>query len=225
MRNYLLLLLLAGSATFAQQKPKFGVNLGSTLSNIRASDSDSYPDFFFEDTKYDINFLIGISIEVPLSEKFSLVGNVNYERKTFKKSRKLDSPTLPIEGDPNFNPDRTADIKQRLEYITIPLNLKYYVGNQKRFFVNAGPYAGFFLDSNLKIEGNTIKDNGNSLFSTMDFGINLGVGTNFKINEKSSLNLEIRHNYGLTDITSKEHDFIKLRTNSFNLIANWQFNL
>ena len=223
MKKYFLL-LLASTATFAQEKPKFGINLGSTFSNIRVSDSNIEEDFFFENTKYDLNFLLGISIEFPLNEKFSLIGNVNYERKTFKKSSAFDQPTLPNPNDPAFNPDRTFEIKQRLEYLTIPINLKYYIGNQKRFFINAGPYAGFFLNSNLKFEGKTIRDNGDNLFKTLDFGANLGVGTNFKINEKSSLNLEIRHNYGLIDIVSKD-DYIKLKTNSFNLIANYQFDL
>jgi len=224
MKKYLFL-LLASSATFAQEKPKFGVNLGSTFSNIRTSNSTSNEDFFYENTKYDLNFLIGVSIELPLSEKFSLIGNVNYERKTFKKSRPFDQPTLPSPNDPAFNPDRTVDMKQRLEYITIPINLKYYIDTQKKFYINGGLFVGFFLNSNLKIEGENVNDNGDSIFKTLDFGANLGIGTNFKINEKNSLNVELRHNYGFVNIADIDYNNTKLNTNSFNLIANWQFDL
>jgi hypothetical protein len=79
MKKYLLLLLLAGSATFAQNKPKFGVNLGGTYANIRGNEAA-------DRNKYDLNFLVGVSFEVPFSERFSFVGNVNYERKTFKNT-------------------------------------------------------------------------------------------------------------------------------------------
>ncbi|MDR6966747.1 hypothetical protein J2X31_000745 [Flavobacterium arsenatis] len=224
MKKYLLLLLM-GVATFAQEKPKFGINLGSTFSNIRESDSNSEEDFFYENTKYDLNFLVGVSMELPLGEKFSLLGNVNYERKTFKKTKNLDELFLPNPDDPNFNQDRTVDMKQRLEYITIPINLKYYLDAQKRFYVNGGPFIGFFLNSNLKTEGKNVNDNGDSIFKTLDFGANLGIGTNFKINEKNSLNLELRHNYGFVNIADFNYNDTKLKTNSFNLIANWQFDL
>lgn len=215
MKKYLLLLLLAGSATFAQHKPKFGLNLGGTYSNIRGNE-------IAERNKYDMNFLAGVSIEVPMNEKFSFIGNVNYERKTFKN--KIDVGEFE-DFDPivsNYN----AKVQSRLEYITIPLNLKFYIDKQKKFYVNGGPFIGFFLNSNLKIDSENINETRNSMFKTLDFGANLGVGTNLEINGKNSLNLEIRHNYGLTNISELEvYNDGTVKTNSFNLIANWQFDL
>jgi len=215
MKKYLLLLLLAGSATFAQNKPKFGVNVGGTYANIRGNKvADS--------NKYDLNFLVGISFEVPLSERFSFVGNVNYERKTFKNTI---SNNFSEDFDPIVNSSK-LDIKVRLEYITLPLNLKYYVDTQKRFYVNGGPFVGVFLDSHSKVEGEKTNEDANGLFKTLDFGCNLGVGTNFKINQKNSLNLELRHNYGLSNISDvKVVNNGTVKTNSFNLIANWQFDM
>lgn len=215
MKKYLLLLLLAGSATFAQEKPKFGVNFGGTFSNIRGNE-------VAETNKYDLNFLIGGSIEVPLNEKLSFLGNINYERKTFKNT----ITTINFEDfDPIINSSKVK-VKLRLEYITIPLNLKYYIDTQKKFYVNGGPFVGFFLNSNTKAEGKNTGEDGNDLFKTLDFGANLGIGTSFKITEKNSLNLEIRHNYGLTNISAvKVNDNGTVKTNSFNLIANWQFDL
>ena len=215
MKKYLLLLLLVGSVAFAQENTKFGVNFGGTFSYIRGNE-------IAERNKYDLNFLIGGSIEVPLNDKFSLLGNINYERKTFKNTiRNVDFEDF----DPIVN-SRNLKIKMRLEYITIPLNLKYYIDTQKKFYVNGGPFIGCFLNTNTKVEGRNTNEDGNDLFKTLDFGANLGVGTNFKINSKSSLNLELRHNYGLSNISDVPIVVGgTVKTNSFNLIANWQFDL
>ncbi|MDR6966748.1 hypothetical protein J2X31_000746 [Flavobacterium arsenatis] len=217
MKKYLLLLLLVGSVAFAQEKPKFGVNLGGTYANIRGNEAA-------DKNKYDLNFLVGISVEVPLNERFSFVGNVNYERKTFKNTI-----TAPIFIDENFDPimnSRNVDVKVRLEYITLPLNLKYYFDSQKKVYINGGPFLGVFLDSTSKVEGEKTNEDANGLFKSLDFGANLGVGTNFKINEKNSLNLELRHNYGLSNISDvRVVGDGSVKTNSFNLIANWQFGL
>ena len=213
MKKYLFL-LLASSATFAQEKPKFGVNVGGTYSNIRGNE-------IAETNKYDANFLIGASIEIPLNDRFSLLGNLNYERKTFKN-------TINVLSDDPFDPvifTRNVDVKGRLEYLTIPVNLKYYIDKNKRFYVNGGVFAGIFLNSNTKAEGENSNNDENDLFKTVDFGVNLGIGTNFKINEKNSLNLEVRHNYGLTNISkARVYNDDTVKTNSFNLIANWQFD-
>lgn len=215
MKNYLLLLLFACSAVFAQENTKFGVNFGGTFSNIRGNE-------IAEKNKYDLNFLIGGSIEVPLNDKFSLLGNINYERKTFKNTiRNVDFEDF----DPIVS-SRNLEIKVRLEYITIPLNLKYYIDTKKKFYINGGPFIGFFLNTNTKVEGRNTSEEGNDLFKTLDFGANLGVGKNFKINSKNSLNLELRHNYGLSNIS--DVPIVSggtVKTNSFNLIANWQFDL
>ena len=214
MKKYLVILLIS-TASFAQNKPKFGVNLGGTFSNIRGNE-------IADTNKYNANFLVGASFELPLNERFSLLTNVNYERKSFKNNITV------YAGDP-FDPvitTRNIDVEARLEYITIPVNLKYYIDANKKFYVNGGAFVGIFLDSNTKGDGENSNNDENYLFKTLDFGANLGIGTNFKINDKNSLNLEIRHNYGLANISRVQvYNDDKVKTNSFNLIANWQFDL
>ncbi|RRJ93896.1 porin family protein [Flavobacterium macacae] len=214
MKKYLVILLIS-TASFAQNKPKFGVNLGGTFSNIRGNE-------IADTNKYNANFLVGASFELPLNERFSLLTNVNYERKSFKNNVTV------YAGDP-FDPvitTRNIDVEARLEYITIPVNLKYYIDANKKFYVNGGAFVGIFLDSNTKGDGENSNNDENYLFKTLDFGANLGIGTNFKINDKNSLNLEIRHNYGLANISKVQvYNDDKVKTNSFNLIANWQFDL
>jgi outer membrane protein W len=156
-----------------------------------------------------------------MSDNVSFLINVNYERKTFKN-------TIEYINFESFDPvvnSELVDIKLRLEYLTIPLNLKYYLDTNKRFFINGGPFVGVFLNSQTTIEGNKSGSDASFLFKTLDFGANFGVGTRFKISEKYSLNLEVRHNYGLANISDVQVvNGGSVRTNAFNLIANWQFD-
>lgn len=219
MRNCFFIMLFISTFTFAQNKPTFGINAGGTYANVRGNESA-------DRNEYDFNFLLGGSVEMPLSSKVSFLLNVNYERKTFQQdlNAAFFNPAL---SDP-FDPIVTSEfvnIKVRLEYITIPLNLKYYLNERKNFFINGGPFVGVFLNSQSKANGTKINEDGNGLFKTLDFGGNFGIGTRFKINEKYSLNLEIRHNYGLANISSVPViNGGSIKTNTFNLIANWQFD-
>jgi len=219
MRNCFFIILLISTFTFAQNKPTFGINAGGTYANIRGNEAA-------DRNEYDFNFLLGGSVEMPLSSKFSFLVNINYERKTFQQdlNSAFFSPTLPDPFDPIVTSE-FVNIKVRLEYITIPLNLKYYLNERKNFYINGGPFVGLFLNSQSKVNGNKINEDENALFKTLDVGGNFGIGTRFKINEKYSLNLEIRHNYGLANIINVPTvNGGSVKTNAFNLIANWQFD-
>lgn len=232
MKNYFLVLLVVCTVSFAQDKPKFGLNLGGTYANLRNNNLNVGDEsIFFGKNRYDLNFLVGISVEVPLNEQFSFIANINYERKTFYK-KYIFRLTEFDDFDPVIGNGEhvTFTYKTRLEYLTIPLNLKYYIDTKKSYYVNGGPFMGLFLNSKYKTNGSDSGD-GNDNFKTLDFGVNLGVGTCFKLNDKNNLNLEIRHNYGLADINNIKNtptftsNISYAKTNSFNLIANWQFSL
>jgi hypothetical protein len=105
MKHYFLFLILLCTAGIAQNKPIFGINVGGTYANIRGN-------VVANKNEYKPNFLIGGSIEVPLNERFSFVGNINYERKAYAQTLKMSD----IFG--NFDPIvsfREVDLKERLE--------------------------------------------------------------------------------------------------------------
>ena len=212
MKKYIVLLILVCSSALGQNQPVFGVNIGGTFANIRGNVAANK-------NEYKPNFLVGASIELPLNERFSLIGNINYERKSFGQTRNV------INFD-DFDPivgSKNIDVNLRFEYLTIPVNIKYYVGTQKRFFVNGGPFAGILLNSTSIIDGKEFSED--KFFKSLDFGLNLGIGTLIKITEKHNLNLELRHNLGLSNVSKvRTINDNGLKTNSFNLIANWQFN-
>lgn len=224
MKKYLLLAALVPFAVYGQkssysERPSIGINLGPTFSNIRGNDVAEQNDYAF-------NFLAGVSFEHPLSNKLAVLAAVNYERKTFKQDVYIETGDFDPIFDPAFNSGEVT-IKGTFHYITIPLDIRYYIGEKKRFFINAGPYAGFFIDDTYTVDGDKAEDGDKTTeFKTMDFGINLGIGTRFTIEQKQRIGVEIRHNYGFSNISDMEDlSDDKVKTNAFNLIVNWSFEL
>lgn len=212
MKRYFLVLILLCLASFAQNKPVFGVNFGGTFANIRGN-------VVANKNEYKPNFLVGGSIEIPVNGRFSFLGNINYERKTFGQTLEIiDFGTFDPVGNSTF-----VDYDIRLEYLTFPVNVKYYIDTQRKFFVNGGPFMGILLTSSFKFDGRDL--NGGEVFRPLDFGLNLGFGTKIKVTDKHNMNLELRHNLGLSNISeTKTINDKAVKTNSFNLIANWQFD-
>jgi len=201
----------------AQNKVKFGINAGAVLSDVRG---ESYA----ADFNYGMGYLFGVSMETRLSERLSFIANINYERKN--PTKKEDYSYMIIVAGQNgmaqeIMIDGTAKITTILDYISIPVNLKYYIGTNKDYFVTTGLFAAFMADERVKVKHGTYLANYHNNYHTLDYGVNLGIGKKIKLSDTQNLNMELRDNFGLSTIA---HDF-KAKTNSINLIANWQFDL
>ncbi|MEL1246213.1 porin family protein [Flavobacterium sp. DGU11] len=222
-RLHVLLIALLPAMAFAQEAPvsqpvKFGLQAGATYAGIRGNPGA-------EDNDYAVDYLIGASIEVPINERLSFIGNLNYERKSFSNkivtSNGVNDPFDPIVQTGEF------DVRATLHYLSVPLNLKYYIGPSRKFYINGGVFAGFFLDNTLRVDGDKTEDeSGNGIFKEFDFGLNLGLGMRVPIDEKNDLNIELRDNLGLVNISDVPViDNGTVKTNSVNLIVSWQFGL
>jgi len=205
-----LLLTLALSASFfasAQNNLKFGFNAGATLSDVRGNEElDRY--------KNALDYLVGLSLELPLNDNFSVFANVNYERKSFVQKIQFESGGF----DPVINPDNIdkANLRGTLQYISVPINVKYYIGAKKNFYVHAGPYAAVFIDDKFKFNGDEVRElTGSSDFKTLDFGITAGAGAQFSLDPKHNLSIGVRNNLGLANVSKMGAD---VRTNALNLV-------
>ena len=204
-------ILLLSIISFSQTDLNLGLNLGGTYSNVSGNE-------IANKNKYDFDLIVGINLEYPLSENISLIGNINYEKKSFKNTLGYIDP-----NDISFS--GTADLKVTLEYLSIPIMIKYYFGENKNIYFNGGPYISFLLDDYTKIENNKVEDE-ESLIKNTDFGLSFGVGTKIRINENNDLNIEIRDNFGLSNISSAPTINDKtVKINSINLLLNWSFDL
>jgi hypothetical protein len=213
---YFILTLLLPLVATAQNELKYGINAGLTLSDIRGNE-------YADEAKYCFNYLAGVSVEIPISEKLSFLTSLNFEKKSYTRKRNI-VPQAPIP-----NPDIKTGIVRytsTLNYISLPVNLKVYLGSKKNFYLTGGVFVAYMVDAKLKIGGEKSDVDIYESYKTLDRGINLGLGTRIKLTERQNLNIEIRDNLGIENLKIDNYpDAFDMKTNSINLIANWQFDL
>jgi hypothetical protein len=62
----------------------------------------------------------------------------------------------------------------------------------------------------------------NDLFEDDDLGISFGIGMNFELNDKQTLSIELRDDFGIFDTAKFDYSSIsEAKTNTIKLIANW----
>ncbi|MFY0603123.1 MAG: outer membrane beta-barrel protein [Flavobacteriaceae bacterium] len=97
----------------------------------------------------------------------------------------------------------TNEYSERTNYITIPLTMNYYFGTKRNWYVNYGIGIGFLTSAKANYnDGNGLVDI-NNLANSTQFGINGGIGYEFKISPKFLIVVENSNLIGLTDTTEQ----------------------
>lgn len=207
-----LLLAMLPVAALAQETTlnqpfTFGVQAGATYSSFRGND-------FTEMSDPRVNFLVGVSADIPVGENLSIYANLNFEQKAIgeKGHYYIIEDGVATEYD--------LDVTQVFQFLSIPVTAKYRFTDD--FYFYGGPFAGALLGRNIYDSGKKI-DSGKEPYKTLDYGLTFGLG--FKIPfDTNSLNVELRDNLGLANISGPS-GLGTVKTNSVNLIVAWQFTL
>jgi hypothetical protein len=102
-------------------------------------------------------------------------------------------------------------VKEKLNYITIPVNANWHFGSTRKWNLNFGPSIGFLTSA--KANGTDIKD----LANTTQLGLNIGIGYKIEVSPKISILIDYQALAGLSDV-SKDSDFtVKNNYGSFNV--------
>ena len=224
---FILFFFLSG-VILSQEKNSLGINSGITYSDFRGNN-------FFDDYEKGFDFLIGISFDFKLKDRLFISTDLNYERKSTNKLYELNNlvgssgGTIIIYGTPfGENPPDKPEYKfrTRFEYITIPVLIKYFISENKDFYINGGPYFGYLLNTKNIDNGKESDLDFNKDFNKIDLGFTIGFGYNLELNETNHISFELRNNLGLTKINSDDNSFFdSTKTNSLNLILGWNFYL
>ena len=211
MTNKILLITLIYlffiNLSFSQKKIEYGINASINLSNIRGNEQADL-------NKPDYGYLIGGTFEYYFKRKISIKTGIDFEIKnTFNESINLFDSYGYIIGN--------LKVKRKFSYLTLPILLKYKFSNS--FFINGGTYFSFLLKSNLEvIDYYSVDDK--FRMKKIDTGLSLGIGKRIKLNEKNNLDVELRSNFGLFNISSVEiPNNGSIKTNSLNLIVGLVF--
>lgn len=219
------LLVIAFLGHSQNTKIKFGVQAGLNYSNFRGYTVPPELNSVYSESPA-FAYLGGIHFEYPLKEHLSVRIEVNYERKSQQAKNIIE--IVSFEQASRTYPFTT---KKKYDYLVLPLLLKYHFTDKNSFYVNGGPFIGYLLKSTFTSdlhvpEFNTVnKDDTTNNNKRTDFGLSLGFGKHFELDQKSTLSLELRENLGLSNTTKVAvWDSGNVKTNSINFIIGYSLN-
>lgn len=214
--NLIILLFAFGTNTYAQENEedvfknefKIGFNAGGNYSDIYGEGS------LAKDYKGTINYNLGLSAEYRLTKRWSLLANINYDRKFVKDYYPTSFFGTTPRDKAEFN----------FEYLSIPLMAKYRIPNTFLYGVGGMYYANLLEIKNYNngvLSGIDFKE----VFANEDFGLVAGFGFQFyeNENETNALSIELRDSFGLKDISGPFFESVK--TNSLCLLLNYNISL
>jgi len=157
------------------------INVVSTNLNYGASNT-SLADY----KKSNNGVQAGVSFQAGITSHFSLVSELYFLRKGGKLKA--------------GNPLSANESTLHLNSIEFPLMARVHLG---RFYMNAGPSIAYNMSGTNKIGNESTKlsfGNGGAGFKRFDAGVQMGGGVEFPLKQKR-IAVDIRYNYGLTNIT------------------------
>jgi hypothetical protein len=180
------------------------VNVVST--NINYGDANSA----MTDYKKTANGIqAGASFQAGITPGFSIVSELYFLRKGGK---------LKVN-----NPLTTGESILRLNTIELPLLARFHFG---KFYVNAGPSIAYTLSGDRKIDDKSTKltfNNSTEGYKRFDAGVQMGGGFEFPFRQKR-IALDIRYNYGLTNISYDKEMYNRAVMISVHFSKPWKTN-
>lgn len=171
MKAVLIMISVILAVSVNAQELHYGIKAGTNFA-VQSQVAD-----YADNSEIRVGFTAGAFGNYSISNTFSLQAEINYEQKGGK----------------------TDEVKNRYDYLTVPVILKYSLGKSDntpiRFNINAGPYAGYLLNSETEYDGNTTDLNDDS--ESMEFGAVAGFGMEYPI-ANNSITLDLRLSLGLT---------------------------
>ena len=143
------------------------------------------------------------------------------------------------DGIPGEDEKYNGITKNLFNFITLPITLKYKIGNKNPYFVKSGVYLAKMLSQKEKTEVSPAwtyyysfpNDNFPmaSKIDNQDYGLTFAIGKEFKIKDKNYLIVELRDNLGFHNSVSRiETDGFsnqEIKTNTLTLLIQWSFGL
>ena len=133
---------LGGAATTAQAQTsiQFGPRLGLNLSNVSNSGT---PSGFNQSTKAIVGLQVGGTLSVGINDNFSFQPSLLFTQKGAEFSGSdTDRTNLP------YTTSITATATPKLNYLELPLNFVYTLGDTDGFQLFAGPYVAAGVGGN-----------------------------------------------------------------------------
>ena len=209
--SYRLIMLVASVATALSSISSYSQTHYSSNVSLGVKGGADISRMFFNPSvpqTFKPGALFGVTFRYIEESHFGLIAEANFVQRGWKESFEETS----------YSYSRT------LNYIQIPVLAHIYFGRRGRFFANVGPEIGFRLSDSASSNFDVSKAESlpdfpkyhNTLQYTepvtqrVDYGISAGLGGEFDIHRRHSLNLEVRFYYGLGNL------FASRKSDNFN---------
>jgi len=220
MKTYIkiILLTLIFISAYNSNAQKFGIIGGGDLTKMSFSENGSTSSYGSSKYKHTLGHHIGITMDIPFSERLSLQPSLLYSTKGVKHESSYSQSYSSIDINTGNVVESTyrseSSSKIKTSYLELPVNLKlsFSVGEIKVFGA-FGPYVAWGISGSFKGENsfagpygsNTEKieddidwgTSSNDMLRRLDYGIGYGVGV-----EISSFQIGASYNQGLANINS-----------------------
>lgn len=200
------ILLIKVSISLAQSdKVNVGIKGGANVNN-----SELY--------NYGYGFASMLFAQYNLTNTFSGSVGLGYEKKG----------TNELQGwaDVNDDPLYELNIKQNYQFLSVPILIKASFGKKVRFFLNVGPCFNYLLKQTSKENdeyGFGEYNDNTHLYKNFEMGVSAGSGITFPLTEKTEFMTEIRHNWGINNLSNT--DGLEERINTLSLLVGLKYRL
>lgn len=200
MKNLLLIAiisLLSIGGVQAQEFFNFGVKGGVNFATITGDDADEL------DAKMKTGFHLGVFAEIMISDKFGIQPEVLYSAQGAKSEVAF------------FEEFGNVDVKIKLDYISVPVMLKYFVA--PGFSLEAGPQFSFLTKSEIEAEfqGETETEDLEDDTESFDLGGAVGIGYGLP----QGFLVQARYVMGFSDVYTDSD----IRNSVIQLSVGWKF--
>jgi hypothetical protein len=204
-------------------KMEYGFLSGVNFNTIRKNNVNI---FLKETLTHYTGLSIGGYFKININQLFGIKVLAQYDQNGYK----LGNITFTDASGNNLAP---GNVTIKPTYLNLPIVGEFTFGNKIKYYVNAGPYVGFLLRSNLIIkisststsQGSTTKTKSDGYKST-NFGVSFGTGTLIPISKKLQLHVAVKNNVGLSNIIKPiSSDNSPFKTNAFSILAGINIGL
>ena len=199
---------IVGLNAQSMESLQIGARAGYNYSTLRG---DTAKDF---DTKGVSGFNVGLFVEVPVNERFSIQPEVIYS-------------TQGAKWEHNAAGLASASTELKTQYINVPVLAKFYVADG--FSIQAGPQIGFLTGATTEYSGNilgvggsTKDENFDKNMGKVDFGAVVGAGYKLPM----GFTVDARYAFGFTNVMDKDNkDASSLSVSDNNDFKNGVFSV
>ncbi len=207
-RSYFVFVLafFAYTAAISQVDFKVGLNLGGQISSLRGFD-------FVPNANFKLVPMVGLNVELSVSQRLSIVTGINFERWKLKRDFSYFD---------EFGRNLGGENTDAYDFFNVPFLIRYRFGNNKNFFIEGGAFMNYF---------NKGRPNGLLplfiVFEEYNFGPTFGVGKIFRLNERLDIALQLRNEFGISNVNKFENwvSGSNVRSNTTRLIATLSYKL